>query len=54
MSKNTAAESTQNATVTAPQAKKERKPLFGLSAEDLSMVVGGTGVIVGGPQSPNR
>ena len=50
MSKNTAAESTQNATVTAPPAKKERKPLFGLSAQDLQMVVGGGGVIVQTPK----
>jgi hypothetical protein len=40
---------------TAPQAapalteKKAKKPLFGLSQEELKMVNGGGGVIVNGP-----
>jgi hypothetical protein len=44
MSKNTAP---QTVTVTTEQSKKaEKKKLFGLSAQDLQMVVGGGGVIV--------
>ena len=44
MSKNTAPQ-------TAPIApeKKEKKPLFGLSQDELKMVTGGGGVIVNGP-----
>jgi hypothetical protein len=43
MSKNTAL---QTAPAIQPEKKEKQKKLFGLSVEELSMVVGGTGVIV--------
>jgi hypothetical protein len=54
MSKNTAPQ-VVTVTVEQPQVKKveKRKALFGLSAQDLEMVVGGGGVIIN-PPAPKR
>jgi len=45
MSKNTAPQ-TATVTTSTDGSKKDKKKLFGLSADDLKMVVGGGGVIV--------
>jgi hypothetical protein len=50
MSKNTAPQAVPVQTETTE--KKAKKPLFGLSQEELKMVHGGGGIIIGKPQLP--